>query len=157
VRFRDRAGTSGEFNALSLQERFDLFRVVRDAVAGRVPVVAAPVRSRRREAVALARETERLGAGRRDGARPVLLQADAGGRPTAISRPSRSRPASRSCSTTSRSSPGSTWRRRTVARLATAHANVLGIKDEAGINPTQMTEFLASLRPDSPSTTATTS
>jgi 4-hydroxy-tetrahydrodipicolinate synthase len=55
------AGTSGEFYTLTLEERFELFRVVKDETAGRVPVMVGSCAGSTREAVQLARKAEQLG------------------------------------------------------------------------------------------------
>lgn len=135
------AGTSGEFNALSLEERFELFRVVKDATAGRVPLVGGCCSSSTRDTIRLAQESEKLGFDavmvlgpsyckpNQEGVyRHFAAVADAVRLPIMLY-----------------NIPiftGLNVEKETVARLVENHDNILGIKDEAGINPTQMTEFL---------------
>jgi len=135
------AGTSGEFNALSLEERFELFRVVKDAAAGRVPLVGGACSSATRDAVKLVQEAERL-------------EFDA----TMVLGPCYCKPCQegvyRHFATVAQATAlpvmlynipiftGLNVEKETVARLAADIPNIVGIKDEAGINPTQMTEFI---------------
>jgi 4-hydroxy-tetrahydrodipicolinate synthase len=134
------AGTSGEFNTLSLDERFELFRVVKDAAGGRVPLVGGACSSATRDAVRLVQEAERL-------------EYDA----TMVLGPCYCRPCQegvyRHFATIAQATSlpvmlynipiftGLNVEKETVARLADDIPNIVGIKDEAGINPTQMTEF----------------
>lgn len=134
-------GTSGEFNTMSFDERVELFRVVKDTTAGRVPVVGGACSDATREAIALAKESEKLGFDAvmvlgpcyckptQEGAyRHFAAVADSVDLPVMLY-----------------NIPiftGLNVEKETVARLANEHPNVIAIKDEAGINPTQMTEFL---------------
>jgi 4-hydroxy-tetrahydrodipicolinate synthase len=134
------AGTSGEFNALSLDERFELFRVVKDATAGRVPLVGGACSSSTRDTIRLAQEAEKLEFDAvmvlgpmyckptQEGVyRHFAAVADATRLPTMLY-----------------NIPiftGLNVEKETVARLVEDYPHITGIKDEAGINPTQMTDF----------------
>ena len=133
-------GTSGEFNALSLEERLELFRVVKEAVAGRVPLVAGACSDATREAMALAQAAEEM-------------EFDA----VMALGPCYCKPTQEGAYLHFAAIAGSTQlpvmlynipiftglnvERETVERLAADFSNVVGIKDEAGINPTQMSDF----------------
>jgi len=55
------AGTTGEFYALSTKERIELFTVVKNAVNGRVPVVAGAGSANAGEVISLVKEAEKVG------------------------------------------------------------------------------------------------
>jgi 4-hydroxy-tetrahydrodipicolinate synthase len=140
-------GTSGEFHALSLEERFELFRVVKDAVAGRVPIVGGCCSSSTRDTVALARESERLGFD------ALMVLGPSYCRPTqegvyrhfaAVAEAVRAPIMLYNIPIFT----GLNVEKETVARLASDYAHIVGIKDEAGINPTQMTDFRNVTSPD---------
>jgi 4-hydroxy-tetrahydrodipicolinate synthase len=135
------AGTSGEFNTLTLEERFELFRVVKEAAAGRVPLVGGACTSATRDAVKLVQEAERL-------------EFDA----AMVLGPCYCKPCQEGVykhfATVAKATSlpvmlynipiftGLNVEKETVARVAADIPNIVGIKDEAGINPTQMTEFI---------------
>lgn len=133
-------GTSGEFNALSLEERLELFRVVKEAVAGRVPLVAGACSSETRQAIQLTKEAEKLGYD------AVMVLGPCYCKPTqegaflhfsAIAE-------STSLPVMLYNIPifqGFNLEKETLGRLAEKHSNIVAIKDEAGINPTQMSDF----------------
>ncbi len=141
------AGTSGEFNTLTMEEKFKLFQVVKDAAAGRVPLMAGACASATRDATRLAQEAERLGYD------AVMVVGPYYCRPTQEG-------VYRHLAAVARATmlpvmlynipifTGLNIEKETVARLAADYQNVVGIKDEAGINPTQMTEY-ARVTPDS--------
>ena len=134
-------GTSGEFNALSLDERRELFRAVKDAAAGRVPLVGGACSIATREAVELARLSERLGFDAIMALGPCYCKPTQEG----VYRHFRAIAEATALPVMLYNIPiftGLNVEKETVARLAADMPNVVGIKDEAGINPTQMTEFL---------------
>ena len=134
-------GTSGEFNALSLDERRELFRAVKEAAAGRVPLVGGACSSSTREAVELARLSERLGFDAIMALGPCYCKPTQEG----VYRHFKAIAQATSLPVMLYNIPiftGLNVEKETVARLAADVPNVVGIKDEAGINPTQMTEFL---------------
>ncbi len=134
------AGTSGEFNSLSLEERFELFRVVKGAINGRVPIIGGCCSSSTRDTVKLAQESEKLGFDAvmvlgptycRPSQEGVYLHFAAVAQATKLPVMLYNIPIF----------TGLNVEKETVARLAADYPNIVGIKDEAGINPTQMTEF----------------
>jgi 4-hydroxy-tetrahydrodipicolinate synthase len=134
------AGTSGEFNALSLEERFELFRIAREVSAGRVPLVGGCCALSTRETIALAREAERLEFD------AVMVLGPSYCKPTQEG-------AFRHFAAVAEAVElpimlynipiftGLNVEKETVARLAGSFPHVVAIKDEAGINPTQMTDY----------------
>lgn len=141
------AGTSGEFNALSLNERFELFRIARDVTANRVPVVGGCCSLSTRETIEIAREAERLEFD------AIMVLGPCYCKPTQEG-------AFRHFSAVAEAveTPvmlynipiftGLNVEKETVSRLAERFPHVVAIKDEAGINPTQITDF-ARVTPDS--------
>ena len=135
------AGTSGEFNTLSLEERLELYRVVKGAVAGRVPLIGGACSSATREAIRLVQEAEKLGLD------AVMVLGPCYCKPTqeGVYRHFKAIAQATSLPVMMYNIPiftGLNVEKETVARLAEDVPNIVGIKDEAGINPTQMTEFL---------------
>jgi 4-hydroxy-tetrahydrodipicolinate synthase len=133
-------GTSGEFHALTLEERFELFRLVRDAAAGRVPIVGGCCSSSTRDTIALARESERLGLD------ALMVLGPSYCRPTqegvylhfaAVAHAVRVPIMLYNIPIFT----GLNVEKETVGRLAVEFPHIVGIKDEAGINPTQMSDF----------------
>lgn len=134
-------GTSGEFNAMSLEERRELFKVVKEAAGGRVPLVGGACSISTREAVELVKESERLGFD------AVMVLGPCYCKPTqeGVYRHFRAIAEATALPVMLYNIPiftGLNVEKETVARLAADVPNITGIKDEAGINPTQMTEFL---------------
>jgi len=135
------AGTNGEFYTLSFQERVRLFEEVKNEVGGEIPLIAGTGTAFTEETIRLTQEAERLGY---DAAMVIV--------------PYFSRPTqegifyhfSEVCKNTSlpvmiyniplftgaNISPG------TLNKLASQHKNIVAIKDEAGINPLQASEFI---------------
>jgi 4-hydroxy-tetrahydrodipicolinate synthase len=140
-------GTSGEFHALSVEERFELFRVVKETVAGRIPIVGGCCSSSTRDTVALARESERLGFD------ALMVLGPSYCRPTqdgvylhfeAVAEAVRTPIMLYNIPIFT----GLNIEKETVGRLAAKYDHIVGIKDEAGINPTQMTDFRHVTSPD---------
>lgn len=134
------AGTSGEFNSLSLDERFELFGVVKSAVNGRVPIVGGCCSTSTRDTVKLAQESEKLGFD------AVMVLGPAYCKPNqeGVYRHFAAVAEATKLPIMLYNIPiftGLNVEKETVARLAGEYPNIAGIKDEAGINPTQMTEF----------------
>jgi 4-hydroxy-tetrahydrodipicolinate synthase len=133
------AGTTGEFHALADAERIELFRVVKRAAAGRAALVAGTGAGSTREALHLTREAEKLGYDAamvvapyycRPAQEGIALHFETVARGTGLPIMLYNIPLFAGVNIT----PA------TVARLA-GTANIRGIKDELGINPTQMTEY----------------
>ncbi len=140
------AGTTGEFNTMLFEERVELLRVVKDAVAGRCPVVAGTGAASTREAVMLTQAAEALGY------ETAMVVAPYYCKPTqeGIYRHYERIAASTSMQIMLYNIPiftGVNIAPETVTRLSRI-ANIAGIKDEAGLNPTQMTDFRRATSPD---------
>ena len=134
------AGTSGEFNAMSLEERLELFKTVQAACRGRVPLVGGACSDATREAIALARAAEELGFDAVMALGPCYCKPTQEG----VYRHFAAIAEAVSLPIMLYNIPiftGPNVEKETVARLAERYPHIVGIKDEAGINPTQMTEF----------------
>lgn len=134
------AGTSGEFNTLSIEERLELFQVVYDATKGRVPLVAGACAGSTKEAVLLTQRAEEIGYDAIMVVGPYYCKTTQEGVYQHFASVAKSTdlpvmlyniPIFTSLNVD----------KETVARLAADFPNIQGIKDEAGINPTQMTEY----------------
>ena len=133
-------GTSGEFNTLSLEERLELFRVVKDAVGGRVPLVAGACSDSTREIMRLAQEGERLGFNAVMALGPCYCKPNQEGGYLHFAAVAKST----SLPIMLYNIPifmGFNLEKETLARLVNDFDNIVAIKDEAGINPTQMSDF----------------
>ncbi|HUZ47818.1 MAG TPA: 4-hydroxy-tetrahydrodipicolinate synthase [Terriglobia bacterium] len=133
-------GTTGEFNTQRFEERVELLKFARQAVAGRRPMAAGTGAASTREAVLLTQEAEKLGYD------AALIIAPYFCRPTQEGIYAHYKTISQSTRlpimlyniplfTGVNINPD------TVGRLARDCKNIVGIKDEAGLNPTQMTEY----------------
>lgn len=133
------AGTTGEFNTLMFDERVELMRVVKNAVAGRVQLVAGTGAASTRESVLLTKEAEKLGY------ETVMVVAPYYCKPSqeGIYRHYKTVANSTGADVMLYNIPiftGVNISPDTVKRLSEIK-NIRGIKDEAGLNPTQMTEY----------------
>ena len=133
------AGTTGEFHALTNAERIELFTVVKEAAAGRAALVAGTGAGSTREALLLTREAEKLGYD------AVMVVSPYYCKPTqeGIYRHFETIARGTSLPVMLYNIPlfsGVNINPETVARLSKIE-NVGGIKDELGLNPTQMTEY----------------
>ncbi len=141
------AGTSGEFNSLSLDERVELFRLVKSAAGGRVPLVAGACSDSTREAVALAQAAEKFEFDAVMALGPCYCKPTQEGvfrHFAAIAEATRLPIMLYNIPIFT----GLNVEKETVARLVKAYPHIVGMKDEAGINPTQMTEFARVTPPD---------
>jgi 4-hydroxy-tetrahydrodipicolinate synthase len=133
-------GTSGEFNAMSFDERVELFRVVKDAVAGRVPLVAGACSDSTREVARLAQEGEKLGFDAVMALGPCYCKPTQEGGYLHFAEVAKST----ALPIMLYNIPifmGFNLEKETLGRLANDFDNIVAIKDEAGINPTQMSDF----------------
>lgn len=133
-------GTSGEFNAMTVEERFELFKTVKNAAAGRVPIVAGACAGSTRDAILLAQKAEELEYDAIMVVGPYYCRTTQEG----IYQHFASVAKATTLPVMLYNIPiftGTNVEKETVARLANDFLNIVGIKDEAGINPTQMTEF----------------
>lgn len=139
------AGTTGEFNTLLYDERIELFKFVKKIVAGRRPLVAGTGAASTKETVSLTKKAEELGYDAAMVVAPYYCKPTQEG----IYMHFKTIAQSTSLPIMLYNIPlftGVNIDPSTVGRLAEIK-NILGIKDEAGINPTQMTEY-ARVTPD---------
>jgi 4-hydroxy-tetrahydrodipicolinate synthase len=133
-------GTTGEFNTMTGEERIEMFQVVQEKAAGRVPLVAGVGAASVKEAVNLSQAAERIGY------EVVMVVAPYYCRPIqeGIYQFFKTVAKNVSIDIMLYNIPlftGVNVEPETVSRLVNEFENVKGIKDEAGINPTQMTEY----------------
>lgn len=133
-------GTTGEASLLTLEERSNLFKHAVKAAAGRVPVIAGTGCASTVETIALTKEAQKAGADL------CLVVAPFYNKPSqegiarhyeAIARVTRADILLYNIPVFT----GVNIQPETVRRLA-AIPNIVGIKDEAGVNPTQITDFI---------------
>jgi 4-hydroxy-tetrahydrodipicolinate synthase len=133
------AGTTGEFHALTNEERIELFKVVKEAAAGRVALVAGTGAGSSREALLLTQKAEKLGYHAVMVVSPYYCKPNQEG----IYRHFETIARGTSLPVMLYNIPlfsGVNIDPQTVARLSEIK-NIMGIKDELGLNPTQMTEY----------------
>lgn len=133
------AGTTGEFNTLEHEERIELFRVVKKAAAGRIPLVAGTGAGSAREAVKFTKAAEQLGYDCAMVVSPYYCKPTQDGIYDYFAAVA----ASVDLPIMLYNIPiftGMNVEPETVRRLAQIK-NIRGIKDEAGINPVQMTDY----------------
>jgi 4-hydroxy-tetrahydrodipicolinate synthase len=134
-------GTTGEFNTLTFDERVEMFKTIKAAVKGRVPLIAHSGCASTRESIKLTRVAEELGFD------CALVVAPYYCRPTQEGIYQHFRTIAESVEHipimlynipifTSVNIDSDT-----VARLAQVR-NIRGIKDEAGMNPLQTTDYI---------------
>ncbi|NPV80393.1 MAG: 4-hydroxy-tetrahydrodipicolinate synthase [Firmicutes bacterium] len=134
------SGTTGEFHAMTFEERVRLFEVIKEAVGDRIPLVAGIGSASTIETIALARKAEELGYELLMAVSPYYT------RPTQRELYNHFKMVAESVSV-----PillynipiftGVNLNPETVASLA-AIANIVGIKEEAELNPKQITAFI---------------
>jgi 4-hydroxy-tetrahydrodipicolinate synthase len=133
------AGTTGEFHALSHTERVELFKVVKEAASGPVALVAGTGAGSSREALMLTQEAEKLGYDAVMVVSPYYCRPNQEG----IYRHFETIARGTSLPVMLYNIPlfsGVNIDPQTVTRLSEIE-NIMGIKDELGLNPTQMTEY----------------
>lgn len=139
-------GTTGEFYVLDYSERVELYKQVKEAVNGRVPLVAGTGAASTREAIALTKEAERLGYDYAMVVAPYYCKPCQEG----IYEHYRAIAESVEMPIMLYNIPiftGVNVDVETVARLAQI-PNIVAIKDESGINPVQMTRYMRAVRKD---------
>lgn len=132
-------GTTGEFNTLTIDERAKLLETALEAAAGRVPVIAGVGCASTRETVALAQKAEKIGAD------CIMIVAPFYCKPTqdAVYEHFRLVHDATNIPILLYNIPiftGINMEPCLVGRLA-ALPRVIGIKDEAGLNPVQITDY----------------
>jgi len=133
-------GTTGEFYALSHEERILAFKTVKEANAGRLPLIAGTGTVTTREAVAYTQEAEALGYDCVMVVLPYYQKATQEG----LYRHFKAVAAATELPVMIYNIPlftGVNLNAETLGRLVHDAPNILGIKEEAGINPTQTTEY----------------
>jgi 4-hydroxy-tetrahydrodipicolinate synthase len=134
------AGTTGEFNTLSFAERVELLGFAKRTIAGRKPMVAGTGAASTREAILLTQEAEKLGCD------AVMIVAPYFCQPTQEGLYAHYKTIAQNTgiAVILYNIPlftGVNLHPETVGRLVAECRNIVGIKDEAGINPTQMTAY----------------
>ncbi len=132
-------GTTGEFHTMSDEERVEVWRVGKDAIAGRVPVIVGVGAASTRAAVRLAERAEALGVD------AVMVVLPYYSRPTqeGIEQHFRAVAGATSLPVMVYNIPlftGVNMEPDTLRRLMDV-PNIMGIKEEAGIQPTQATAY----------------
>lgn len=139
-------GTTGEFYGLSDEERVEIWRTAKKAVAGRIPMVAGAGAASTRATVRLCQQAEKIGFD------AIMVIVPYYCRPTqdGIEQHYRTVAATVSLPILIYNIPlftGVNIEPETLARLSTL-PNIRGIKEEAGIQPIQATRFAACVAPD---------
>ena len=133
-------GSTGEFYALSPEERTLVLETVREANAGRVPLIAGTGAATTKDAILYTREAERLGFDCAMVVVPFYQRATQEG----FYQHFRAVAAETDLPVVIYNVPiftGVNLEAETLERLVRDVPNILGIKEEAGLNPTQTSEF----------------
>ncbi|MBR5152482.1 MAG: 4-hydroxy-tetrahydrodipicolinate synthase [Clostridia bacterium] len=133
-------GTTGEASLLTFEERVKLMETVVKATQGRKPIIAGTGCASTKETIALTKEAEKLGI------ELCMVVCPFYNKPTqeGIYLHYKAVAESTTCKIMLYNIPifvGVNLEPDTVSRLAGIQ-NIVGIKDEAGINPTQVTDFM---------------
>jgi 4-hydroxy-tetrahydrodipicolinate synthase len=133
-------GSTGEFYALSHEERVLAFQVVKEANAGRLPLIAGTGAVTTQEAIAYTKQAEDLGYDCVMVVSPYYQRATQEG----LYQHFKAVAAATRLPVMVYNIPlftGVNVEAGTLGRLVRDVPNILGIKEEAGINPTQTTEY----------------
>ena len=133
-------GTTGEASLLTFDERVKLIETAVKTSAGRKPVIAGTGCASTKETIALTKEAEKLGI------ELCMVVCPFYNKPTqeGLYRHYKAVAENTDCNIMLYNIPifvGVNMEPETVSRLA-GIKNIVGIKDEAGINPTQVTDFM---------------
>ena len=133
-------GTTGEFNTMSVEERIAMYEVVYDTVSGRVPLVAGVGAASVRDVIKLSQRAEKIGY------KVVMVVAPYYCKPSSegIYQFFAAVAKNVSIDIMLYNIPlftGVNIEPELVSRLVNDFSNIKGVKDEAGINPTQMTQY----------------
>lgn len=140
-------GTTGEFSTMNVEERIEMYKVVKEVVASRVPLVAGVGAASVQDAVKLSQEAEMLGYDVAMVVAPYYCKPSQEGIYNFFATIAKSI----SIDVMLYNIPlftGVNVEPKMVSRLFNEFENVKGIKDEAGINPTQMTEYALATQGD---------
>jgi 4-hydroxy-tetrahydrodipicolinate synthase len=133
-------GSTGEFHALSHEERILAFETVKEANAGRLPLIAGTGAVTTREAMVYTRKAEELGYDCVMVVAPYYQKATQEG----LYQHFKAVAAATRLPLMLYNIPlftGVNIEAETLRRLVDDTPNILGVKEEAGINPTQTTEY----------------
>lgn len=133
-------GSTGEFYALSREERILVFKAVKEANAGRLPLIAGTGAVTTREAIAYTQVAEELEYDCVMVVLPYYQKATQEG----LYQHFKAIAAATKLPVMIYNIPlftGVNLEAETLGRLVRDASNILGIKEEAGINPTQTTEY----------------
>lgn len=141
-------GTTGEASLLSFEERVKLMETAVNTAAGRVPVIAGTGCASTKETILLTKEAEKLNIDL------VMVVCPFYNKPTldGVYEHYKAVAESTSCNILLYNIPifvGINIDADVVRELAKIQ-NIIGIKDEAGINPTQITDFMLATRDVNP-------
>jgi len=141
-------GTTGEASLLTFEERVRLMETAVKAAAGRVPVIGGTGCASTKETIALTKEAEKLGIDL------VMVVCPFYNKPTmeGVYTHYKAIAESTTCNILLYNIPifvGINLEAEVVHELAKIK-NIIGIKDEAGINPTQVTDFMLATRDVNP-------
>ena len=140
-------GTTGEFSTMTVEERIEMYKIVKEVVASRVPLVAGVGAASVQDAVKLSREAEKIGYDVVMVVSPYYCKPSNEGIYNSFAQVAKSI----SLDILLYNIPlftGVNIEPKIVARLCREFENIKGIKDEAGINPTQMTEYALATQGD---------
>ena len=141
-------GTTGEASLLTFDERVKLMETALKAADGRVPVIAGTGCASTKETIALTKEAEKLGIELAMVVCPFYNKPTMDGVYTHFKAVAEST----TCKIMLYNIPifvGINMEAEVVHELAKID-NIIGIKDEAGVNPTQVTDFLLATRDVNP-------
>lgn len=133
-------GTTGEFISLTYEERISLWHTVKETVGNRVPLIAGTGAAYTGHAIQLTKEAEKIGFDLAMVVAPYYLKPTQEG----IYHHFKAIASATSLPIMLYNIPlftGSNIDPETVIRLANECDNILAIKEEAGVNPLQATEF----------------
>lgn len=140
-------GTTGEFSTMNVEERVEMYKVVKEAGAGRVPLVAGVGAASVQDSLTLSKEAEKLGYDVVMAMVPYYCKPGDEGIYKSFAEIAKNV----SIDILLYNIPiftGVNIDPKIVSRLSGEFENVKGIKDEAGINPTQMTEYALAAQGD---------
>lgn len=140
-------GTTGEFSTMNVEERIEMYKIVKEVVANRLPLVAGVGAASVQDAVTLSKEAEKLGYDVVMAMVPYYCKPGDEGIYKSFTKVAESV----SIDILLYNIPiftGVNIEPRIVSRLFNEFENVKGIKDESGINPTQITEYALATQGD---------
>ena len=140
-------GTTGEFSTMNVEERIEMYKAVKEATAGRVPLIAGVGAASVQDAVTLSKEAEKLGYDVVMAMVPFYCKPGDEGIYKSFTKVAESV----NIDILLYNIPiftGVNIEPKIVSRLSGEFENIKGVKDESGINPTQMTEYALAAQGD---------